>query len=185
MNDECACLRVWASVWIWWRYIHTLSLNFTVSRPALGAHILEICSKDGLHQWIRSDSSIGEVCIWRASLADDTLYHFRCGWSLHHDTSARCLRSVDAILSTTFTSWSDWHTIDQWYHANGSSGVRHQLFCVPRQVLSTDSRWGHGIGVHHDISEHLHVGMGTVLGRTSTCMRWTLWPVSTVLFSCE
>ena len=36
---------------------------FTVSRQALGAHILQSCSNDDLHQWIRSDSSIEEVCI--------------------------------------------------------------------------------------------------------------------------
>ena len=53
--------------------------------------------------------------------------------------------------------------IDQRHHANGSSGVRHQLLCLQGQVLSTDSRWSDGIGIHHDLSEHLHVGMGTVL----------------------
>ncbi|CAF1361682.1 unnamed protein product [Didymodactylos carnosus] len=82
-----------------------------------------------------------------------------------------CPRSTDAILSATFTSWSDWQPIDQRHHADSSSGVRHQQLCSQEQVLSTDSRWGHGIGVHHDLSEHLHVGMETVLRRRSTGMR--------------
>ena len=43
--------------------------------------------------------------------------------------------------------------------------------CSQGQVLSTDSRWADGIGVYYDHSEHLHMGMGAVLRRTSTGMR--------------
>ena len=144
---------------------------FPISRQAPSAHIFESCSKDACYQWTWSDSRIRKCA--SAGL------HLRCGWSLHDDTTARCLRSNDAILSKTFTSWPDWYPIDQRYHANGSSGVRHQLLCLQGQVLSTDSRWGDGIGIYDGLSEHLHVRMEIVLDRTSTGMWWTLWPVCT------
>ena len=43
--------------------------------------------------------------------------------------------------------------------------------CLQGQVFSPDSRWNDGIGVHYDLSEHLHMGMGAVLRRTSVGMR--------------
>ena len=69
--------------------------------------------------------------------------------------------------------------------ANAENWVLNQLFRLQGQVLSTDSRRSDGISIHHDLSECLRVGMGTILRRTSTGMQWTIWPVSTVLFSCE
>ena len=152
-----------------------------MSRRALAAHILESCSNDGFHQEIRSESSIREVCVGRSSLTNDTLAHFWCGWCLHDDSTSRCLRSMDTIHSVIFTSWSDRHPIDQRYHANGSSCIKHQLFCLLARILSTDSRWSYGSGIDDEPSEYLHVGMGTVLRRASTGMHWTLWLRSTFL----
>ena len=42
--------------------------------------------------------------------------------------------------------------------------------CLQGQILSTDSRWGDRIGIYDGLSKHLHVGMGTILRRTSTRM---------------
>ena len=55
---------------------------------------------------------------------------------------------------------------------------RSPSLCLQGQVFSPDSRWNDGIGVHYDLSEHWHAGMGTVLGQASAGMRWTLWSVS-------
>jgi hypothetical protein len=78
---------------------------------------------------------------------------------------------MDAILSVIFTSWSDWHRIDQRYHANGSFCIEHQLFYLLARILSTHSRRSYGLGIDDDPSEYLHVGIGTVFGRISIGMQ--------------
>ena len=109
-----------------------------VSRQALGTHSLERCSKD---DYINGFNLI-RAFEWYASkgcLLSATLF-------VTFDVTD--IQSIDAMLSATCTSWSDWYSFDQRYHANGSSRIRHQLFCLQGQVLSTDSRCSDGISIY-------------------------------------
>ena len=70
------------------------------------------------------------------------------------------LEALMRFLAQHLHRGRNWQPIDQRHHADGSSGLRHQLLCLQGQVLSPGSRWGDEIGIRDGLSEHLHVGNG-------------------------
>ena len=75
------------------------------------------------------------------------------------------------MVSATVTSRSNWHPIDQRFHANGSCHIRYRLLCLLARVLSTYSRWASGNDIYmleweQSLIEHRQV-CGELYGRSA------------------
>ena len=131
------------------RYTCTIDCYIGISQRSVGAGVFTRYSSDHLYQQYGRYSSVGEIYLWRPPTINHTLCHLWCGQSLYHDTTPRSFGCPETILGKTFTTSKNGYAGDWWTDGHGSTGLEHQLFCLRRQILSTDSWWSDGVQPLH------------------------------------